>query len=101
MTRAMILSIVLLAGCGSNIPLPPTQYDHEPTRPFTDYRVPYFQVASACRTFGPHLNGCVVPGRIPLRIMATGLNAQDEAALTRHENGHLNGWPADHPGAHF
>lgn len=63
--------------------------------------MPWRSVINACRTFGELRDGCTVPGNPPLRITANDLRATDDDAIIRHENGHLNGWRADHPGAHF
>lgn len=106
MTRALLILALVMGGCaGPSIALPPTQYDHEPTRPFQDIRMPYWTINNACRTFGDMPRGrveaCVIPGRVPLRIVPNDVDAQTLAALIRHENGHINGWSKDHPGARF
>jgi len=98
--------LALTSACASpNITLPPPEYDHEPTRPFQDVRMPYWDIYNACRTFGDlprgRVQGCVVPGRVPLRIVPGDVDAVTLAAIIRHENGHINGWPRNHPGARF
>ena len=107
MTRALALLALLaapaLADCG-RIPLPPPRFDTGPLPAFTDYRVSYWDVDSVCRGFGDvdatgRLFGCVVrfPSGLILRITA----ADATECEIRHENGHLRGWPGDHPGGRF
>ena len=49
------------------------------------------------RSYGPSWG----PGRVPLRIVPSDVDAVTLAALIRHENGHINGWSKDHPGGRF
>lgn len=113
--RALALSMLIAmparADC-TGVIVPPPQYDHAPTRPFIDYRTHFWDINSACRKFGDfsyepfgyRLWGCIVPGKIdgvPLRIVPDDQDAEFTACLIRHENAHLNGWPANHPGGSY
>lgn len=70
--------------------LPPHEYDHEPVQPYTIkygwWPRPYAQIG-----------GNVI--RMPNRWMKPLLyRNQSYKCLIRHEKGHLNGWPQNHPG---
>jgi hypothetical protein len=112
MTRAAALALLLLlatpalADCDTTL-IPPQPYDHVPTRPFIDHRLPYWDIDSACRVFEGlrdyrgRLEGCVIPGRVdgvPLRIVPSDLPVVEVACIIRHEDGHLNTGRSDHEG---
>lgn len=112
--RAIIFIALALASCGkpgSRIVIPPTKYDHAPTVRFLDVRLPYWKIDAYCRTHadfvtaaGDRIEGCAIAGRVPVRVVPaanSGVDAGTIAAIIRHENGHLNGWPADHPGGRY
>lgn len=119
MRKIVLLAALLLVACGknqSNVTLPPKQFDHLPLFPFQDIRLNYWKVDGYCRARGVvntegngRLAGCAIRASaesnwIPVRVLplsGTGANASTIAAITRHENGHLNGWPANHPGGRY
>jgi len=70
--------------------LPPEQYDHEPKKP---YRVVYGWWPRPYATIG----GDVIhmPNKIAKQLIYPN---QTYECLIRHEKGHVNGWPANHPG---
>lgn len=88
---------------------PPKRYDHPFDGVETIRRLPKSQVPGACaRLFkeagldisvGPRQMGCAVyrgnKGTIIVIDKPVGGITPD--AVIRHERGHLNGWPADHP----
>ena len=90
--------------------LPPPQYDMPPSMPVLERVLPYDEVERICKGSwrvlmpGEHIYGCAragivwdgtaqkfVPGNgcVVVRV--------DEEAVRRHELGHCNGWPANHP----
>ena len=88
---------------------PPKRYDHAFDGKETIRRLPQAEVPEACRrlfrdagleiSVGPKQKGCAVyqgkNGTIIVVDKPFGGATPD--AIIRHERGHLNGWPADHP----
>jgi len=70
--------------------LPPHEYDHEPTHPYTIvygwWPRPYASIGG---------NVIHMPNKYAKQIM---YRNQSYKCLIRHEKGHINGWPANHPG---
>lgn len=96
-------------GDGSVTWNPPASYDHAFDGTETIHRLPQPEVVEACRRLfaeagldipvGPNQKGCAVfKGRDGTIIVIDRpfMGVTPEAAI-RHERGHLNGWPADHP----
>ena len=115
--------------CGS-VPLPPARFDHPSAHRVLVMHLPFGMIDNACRARGIlaptafiGANGTValldaVAGAgyeiqacswksgddryvlLP-RVGTGGVTKDFEACALRHEIGHLNGWPASHPDAHF
>lgn len=114
--------------CG-DVPLPPPVYDHAPRIPTFVRRIPVGSVDRVCHNFttpaeiGMHgmstaaLLAQVSHGSVETKACSwryanigfvvlpdtgghSGTDAW-EACVLRHEYGHINGWPAWHPGAHY
>lgn len=112
MNRRALLLALALVGCGQGgaqcaIPMPPPRYDHPPIFAVRDFIVPVDTINDACRDMlqldGDH-SAC--SGRHALLGPINVLPAIDaktsmlvQACARRHEDGHWNGWPADHRGA--
>lgn len=96
------------------IDLPPPQYDHPFAGNLTVEVIDWRDVPARCglrwvnacamRYLSIGLNGhldwnsCTI---IYPRLNQYGINADDFVKLIRHETGHCNGWPNDHPDARF
>lgn len=70
--------------------LPPEKYDHEPEK---KYQIKYGWWP---RPYAPIGGDTIYLPRPSIKWML--YPNQSYAALIRHEIGHLNGWPQDHPG---
>jgi len=89
--------------------LPPAQYDHAPIRPVPEIRMDWAEVDGYCREHGIvapsrltgyRLTACTVRSGTWFTIILPNdgdVSADDIDRLRRHEDGHVNGWPADHP----
>ncbi len=115
--------------CG-DVPLPPVRFDHFPTIKVYVRHIPYGLVDRECRfhgVYGPTAsvgNGSGVAallsqvtdggfetkacswkfanlGFVILPNEDDGVSRQWEVCALRHEIGHINGWPATHPEAHY
>jgi hypothetical protein len=114
--------------CG-DVPMPPPIYDHAPAIPTFVRHVPFGSIDRECRDFaapaeiGAHgmstaaLLAQVTHGNVETKacswryanlgfVLLPDLGGPDataawEACVLRHEYGHINGWPASHPGARF
>src|SRR5215813_14657821 len=73
--------------------LPPTQYDHEPTKPCTIKYGLYPRAYSQIGESGDHVIHLPSPAVKWMFYPRTSYKC-----LIRHEKGHINGWPASHPG---
>lgn len=91
----------------SHIPLPPLEYDHEYKGKLTVLReTDYVFLRYVCRD-DPTAIACsfrtydsVTGANISCLIML-GPIAHDDPRAMQHEIAHCNGWPGDHPGAHY
>lgn len=101
------------------IDLPPAQYDHPFAGPLSVEVMDWSKVAGRCGLRG--VKACawrvlvlapdgksvkwschVVYPRIALSWLDfDGVSPEDEVELIRHETGHCNGWPNDHPDNRF
>jgi len=73
--------------------IPPEKYDHEPTKPYTIKYGWYPRAYSQIGDSGDHVI------HLPNRFVKPMFYAnQTYESLIRHEKGHINGWPANHPG---
>ncbi len=63
--------------------LPPSQYDHPPQIPVIEKVLPWNELQRLCRASERPIYNGTVPG------------------VRRHELGHCNGWPKDHPGGWY
>jgi hypothetical protein len=70
--------------------LPPARYDHEPAQHYT---IRYGWWPRAYSNIGGNVIN--LPNKLMKRIFYSN---QSYDCLIRHEKGHLNGWPPDHPG---
>lgn len=82
--------------------MPPVQYDHEPSVPYTMRHASQFEVDRMCRgelalamlktgNYELHALGCTDISTNEILIVR-GLSAEDEDVVTRHEKAHVNGW---------
>jgi hypothetical protein len=115
--------------CGS-VPLPPARFDHPPTHRVTVMHVPFGLIDNACRARGILAPTAFIGANRTVALLdevagagfeiqacswtsgddrfvilpqvgTGGVTKDFEACALRHEIGHLNGWPASHPDAHF
>lgn len=83
--------------------LPPTQYDH----PYTGKLIVQIFLASEVPIACDHaeFESCSIRPPWPTaasiiilpKVGIGGVSQRQQDILRRHEEGHLNGWPADHP----
>ncbi len=103
---------------GANGPyvwLPPVQFDYKPRGRVVEKQLDYWAIDAACRArmgsiaerglagMPARFEACAFPLKnfcIVLIPRADGENIDrvTQARLRRHEYGHCNGWPMDHPG---
>jgi hypothetical protein len=88
---------------------PPARYDHPYPGALIVHKIPQSQLPAACkalfarhnvsgRAFGD-IRGCSAQGEKGWEVITidkTYKKATPDAVL-RHETGHCNGWPSDHP----
>ena len=115
--------------CGS-VPLPPARFDHPPSHRVTVMHVPFGLIDNACRARGILAPTAFIGANRTVALLdevagagfeiqacswtsgddrfvilpqvgTGGVSKDFEACALRHEIGHLNGWPASHPDAHF
>jgi hypothetical protein len=107
MRIALLALAACAAGCASTplIPQPPPPWNSGPVPPHFTVSVPYFEVNAFCRNdvFGTRAEACVMPTAIgPMMVLPIagrdGVTGQLVEQLRSHEEGHLRGWPKDHPG---
>jgi hypothetical protein len=91
----------------SHIPLPPVEFDHEYTGKLTVLKEDnYAFIRHVCRD-NPTAIACTyrtydsVTGETLSCLILLGPLAHDDPRAFRHERGHCNSWPADHPGARY
>lgn len=76
---------------------PPHRFDHRYRRRPVVVTVPA-DSTGVCRNLGADGEACSWVRRGICRIvLPTGLTARERASIIRHEVGHCNGWPEDHP----
>ncbi len=105
---ALVFFCLLAAGpslAGINDPTwnPPARFDHPYSGRLIVHRLPQAQIVDVCtkvlgiRSFNRHGCSSYKGNRCEVWIVdKTYMQATPEAVL-RHETGHCNGWPADHP----
>lgn len=88
---------------------PPAQYAHAYTGHLTLFQVPQDQVVTLCRQLfegngsdiltTPTQKGCAwqVPGSCVVITISQDFRGVQPEDVLRHELGHCNGWPPDHP----
>lgn len=91
--------------------LPPAPFDHPFAGHIAERPMPLWEIPAArCRLYGDHEFACawVEMGTdgVPICHMIMPIEGPDTptawlAQVERHELGHCNGWPANHPGAYF
>ena len=113
----LLAALPFLVGCASmespDVILPPAQYDHPFAGRLVVEQIPLRDVQAACRLHpaSGYTEACawtfadpMQPGKLACRIIYPRLSdvgADMMVALNRHETGHCDGWPANHPGGHF
>jgi hypothetical protein len=78
---------------------PPARYDHPNSHVIVQWKS-WQEVQAFCGQFNPahqSVAGCAVTGVKPCLIIAYHGSSFGDARLLRHEIGHCNGWPKDHP----
>lgn len=92
--RATILALLLggCATCDDVAVQPPAQYDHAPTRLYTTRELPLAEVLERCS----NAEACTY-GNAGVIYIPQEVSQEEKSCLLRHEYGHINGWPADHP----
>jgi hypothetical protein len=99
MRSFLALAACCAAGCGSPQVLQPPAPWH------LTLSLPYFSVNSFCRNdvAGTRAEACVMPTVLGPKLMVLPVAGRDGVTpdlvrqLQSHEEGHLRGWPADHP----
>jgi hypothetical protein len=83
---------------------PPARFDHAYSGKLTVHRLPQKQVAKVCTkvvgAFALNRHGCSTgdrAGRCTVWIVDRTYMRATPLSVLRHEIGHCNGWPADHP----
>jgi hypothetical protein len=104
----MLLSATAFAGPNDTTWNPPARFDHPYHGKLTIYSLPQAEVARRCKMLvgidaaAYQLRGCSLylgtPGTLCVIVMIDEpYGNQTPTAVLRHEIGHCNGWPADHP----
>lgn len=110
---ALPISLFLASPAFAN--MPPKEFDHAPTVKVIKHRVAYGQAFAMCdkiymRRFGLHYPnppryGCTIKDRdgnnpeVVYSYDPTGKDPKMADNSLRHEIGHVNGWPKNHPNA--
>jgi len=84
--------------------LPPSQYDHPPQIPVIEKVLPWNELQRLCRASErPIYNGTGygVWGCATVKDGKCYVARLDVPGVKRHELGHCNGWPKDHPGGWY
>jgi len=95
-----VVGAVVLGFVWADWLLPPPRFAHEP-KMATEVR---YRVADTfalyCGTNHPKVGGCaIVKDGVCYITIRQELTKVDRDAVLRHENGHCNGWPQNHPGS--
>ena len=82
--------------------MPPKQFDHAPTQPYTIVLVSAQQIDDKCKSLSVLLSrlegkkvmvfACTVGEGMDLIYIRNDLTAKARAKVLRHEYGHVNGW---------
>lgn len=115
MKRLALITAMFLTASPAFANMPPKEFDHVPTVRVIKHKVAYGQAAAMCdsilmRRFGRHDSsparyGCTIKNRdgskpeIVYSYDPTGKDPKMADNTLRHEYGHVNGWPANHPNA--
>lgn len=94
---ATIVSFSLTAPANAVSGLPPARFDYVPRVKPIIMRLPANEIGTYCR---PRAVGCatnVLAGPHKGRCLVYIAIGPSEDLILRHEYGHCNGWPADHP----
>lgn len=105
-------TIIPLGIAHAAIALPPEQYDHPFDGRLIVETISWWDVADRCRPIRDawacswRFQDPQNPGKFACHViypkLGTGGIDEDElVSLIRHETGHCNSWPADHPGGRF
>src|SRR5215470_6323000 len=84
--------------------LPPSQYDHQPQIPVIEKVVPWNELQQLCRARERPIYNGTGYGVWGCAIVKGGkcyVARLDVPGVKRHELGHCNGWPKDHPGGWY
>jgi hypothetical protein len=94
-----VVGAVILGLVWADWLMPPPRFDYAPKMD-TEVRYRTADVfALYCGTNHPKVGGCaVVKDGVCFITIRQELAKLDRDAVLRHENGHCNGWPANHPG---
>jgi hypothetical protein len=91
----------------ARVMLPPPEFDHEYKGRLTILKEPdYSLVQYVCKDV-PNAIACnfrtfdSISGATISCLIMLGPLAHENAEVLRHEMGHCNGWPGDHPDAHY
>jgi len=94
----------------TDVPLPPAIYDHAPSGVVEAHSGSLSDLEYLCHTQWRIVTnnvsvGCSWPSRgvwiVILPRIGGEVTPELQARVWRHEIGHVNGWPADHPGARY
>lgn len=93
--------------------LPPDIYDHKPLRNVPELFMNYWEIDAYCREHGIdapslasgyRLQACALKDNdnwFYIVLPNNEIDADELQLKRRHEWGHINGWPANHPGGRF
>lgn len=94
-----LLLTLTLAGCvtrGGPVGAPPLRFDHPYAGEVVIRRVSIQEVRSSC--FGGDAWACAIPGIGACSVyIYDRLGKKRTTRIIRHETGHCNGWPWNHP----
>ena len=89
----------------SRAPLPPVEFDHPYAGKLTVLKEDHYALIRHVCSDTPNAIACSyrtydsVSGETLSCLIMLGPKAHDDERALRHEIGHCNGWPGDHPGA--
>jgi hypothetical protein len=101
------------ASTGTYVWLPPAQFDHKPRIKVIERQADYWSVDQVCRSHmgarfaqagrsNGRFEACAIQAKQSCTIVIPKIDGQNidtetQSRLRRHEIGHCNGWPNDHP----
>lgn len=112
--KTLIALLIAMVATPALANMPPKEYDHKPSVYVNKHRVAYGQAAAKCNEIHMKLYGTRYPtkprygcnmvssdGRVDVVYSydPTGKDKRMANNTLRHEYGHINGWPEDHPNA--